>query len=122
MRFLFPALASGAFLVAGATLAQEAMSSVAADHGAMAPTMEIMTKSMSDMEAMKSTGRQDADFLLMMLPHHQSAIDMAKVALENGTDPGARRIAGQVIAAQQKEIEEIRGILKGMGVEPPSQS
>ena len=41
---------------------------------------------MGAMDGMEPTGDADADFLLMMIPHHQSAIDMARVELEQGDD------------------------------------
>ena len=44
---------------------------------------------------------------MMMIPHHQSAIDMAKVQLEQGDDPQLRAMAEKIIAAQEKEIEEL---------------
>jgi uncharacterized protein (DUF305 family) len=39
-----------------------------------------------------------------MLPHHQGAVDMAKVELEHGTDPELRKLAQDIIDSQQKEI------------------
>ena len=45
---------------------------------------------------------------MMMLPHHQGAIDMAKIELEFGKDPMLKKMAGEIIAAQEKEIEAMK--------------
>ena len=65
-----------------------------------------MEKMMADMH-MESTGDADKDFAMMMIPHHQSAIDMAKVELEFGDDPQLRTLAEEVIEAQEREIAEL---------------
>jgi uncharacterized protein (DUF305 family) len=57
------------------------------------------------------TGDPDKDFVTMMMAHHQGAIDMAKVELEYGKDPTLRAMAEAIIAAQEKEIEEMQGWL-----------
>ena len=68
----------------------------------------------------QSSGDVDADFLLMMIPHHQSAIDMARIELEQGADEETRAMAQQVIDAQEQEIAEMRAMLERMGVEAPA--
>jgi uncharacterized protein (DUF305 family) len=54
------------------------------------------------------TGKPDKDFVLMMMPHHQGAIDMAKVELQYGTDPELRQLATAIVAAQEKEIAQMK--------------
>ena len=71
---------------------------------AFAASMQTMMKNMS----VKPTGNPDRDFVLMMAPHHQGAIDMAKVELQYGTDPELRQLASDIIAAQEKEIAQMK--------------
>lgn len=69
--------------------------------------MEAHKKMMTEME-MKHAGDPDKDFVMMMIPHHQGAIDMAKIQLQYGKDPTLREMATQIIAAQEKEIAEMK--------------
>lgn len=57
------------------------------------------------MEVAKPSGNDDADFVHLMLPHHQSAIDMAKAELLHRNDPQVRRLAQEIIADQESEIQ-----------------
>jgi uncharacterized protein (DUF305 family) len=50
------------------------------------------------------TGNADVDFIKGMLPHHQGAVDMAKVVLTYGKDPAVRKLAEAIIKAQNDEI------------------
>jgi uncharacterized protein (DUF305 family) len=63
-----------------------------------------MKKMMDDMHAPGYTGNPDVDFLAMMIPHHQGAVDMARLALIYGKDPLTRRLAEEIIASQTVEI------------------
>ncbi|MEX3676657.1 DUF305 domain-containing protein [Paraburkholderia sp. BR14320] len=54
------------------------------------------------------TGDVDQDFVAMMVPHHQGAIDMAQAELRHGHDERLRRIAQEIIVAQQQEIVAMR--------------
>jgi len=62
-----------------------------------------MVKMMKDM-AIPYTGKPDVDFVQGMMPHHQGAIDMAKVALQYGKDSEIKSLAGNVVEAQEDEI------------------
>ncbi|HEY5280279.1 MAG TPA: DUF305 domain-containing protein [Pseudolabrys sp.] len=73
--------------------------------------MDSMTRMNDDMPK-TSAGSVDADFVKMMIPHHQAAIDMAKVELAKGKDPAMRKLARNIIAAQEKEIAMMKGWLK----------
>lgn len=64
-----------------------------------------MAKMMSDMHAPGYTGDPDIDFLAMMIPHHEGAIDMARLLLQHGDDPVTRKLAEEIIASQRVEIE-----------------
>ncbi|WP_407520112.1 CopM family metallochaperone [Methylobacterium oryzisoli] len=61
------------------------------------------------------TGDPDVDFRTHMIPHHQGAIDMAKVVLRHTSDPATRRMAQAIIAEQEREIAEMRDWLKAKG-------
>jgi uncharacterized protein (DUF305 family) len=64
-----------------------------------------MDKMHMEMAAIKPSGNCDIDFVRLMLPHHQAAIDMAKTQLLYGEDPQLRRLAQEIITDQQSEIE-----------------
>lgn len=66
-----------------------------------------MDKMMAAMDV-KPTGDPDKDFVSMMMPHHQGAIDMARVELEYGRDPQLRTMADDIVKAQEKEIAEMK--------------
>jgi len=67
--------------------------------------MQAMDRMDSAMMAAKPKNDPDRDFAAMMIPHHQGAIDMAKLELVYGRDPVLRRLAEGIIVEQQQEIE-----------------
>jgi hypothetical protein len=71
-----------------------------------------MEKMHMAMGAVAQSGNTDVDFVRLMLPHHQAAIDMAKTQLLYGKDPQIRRLAQEIITDQQLEIELMQRWLK----------
>jgi uncharacterized protein (DUF305 family) len=63
---------------------------------------------MEDMHAPGYSGNPDVDFLAMMIPHHEGAVEMARLALIYGTDPLTRRLAEEIIASQTAEIAAMK--------------
>jgi len=91
-------------------------------HGQMAmkdPNWEELIGSMDRMHtamtSIEPSGVDDNDFVQVMLPHHQAAIDMAKSELIYGNDPQIRRLAQEIITDQQSEIQLMRLWVKQHG-------
>ena len=91
-----------------------------ASEGAEAPFLSendtAMQRMMADM-AVAPTGDVDRDFLLMMIPHHQGAVDMALSVLRHGRDEKVRRLAHEIIVTQRAEIEAMTRMLRDL---PPA--
>jgi uncharacterized protein (DUF305 family) len=75
--------------------------------------MAAMEKMNEAMTTTEMTGDPTGDFVRMMIPHHQSAIDMAEALLkQNKVDPKIKSIAKDIIRSQKKEIEAFQKWLK----------
>lgn len=100
-------LAALSFLVAGAGLHAGAETPTGHEAAFLAQNAAIMDRMMADM-AVQPSGDVDRDFVAMMAPHHQGAIDMAQAVLRYGRNEQLRRIAQEIIVEQQQEIVAMR--------------
>ena len=79
-----------------------------------------MEQMMHGMHAPGHSGNPDVDFLAMMIPHHEGAVEMARLVLVHGRDPLTRKLAEDIIASQVVEIEGMKRRLEILraGAEP----
>jgi hypothetical protein len=96
-------VASILFGIAAASFADDARPRAPDEAAFLKENETAMTKMMNDMAA-KPTGDIDRDFVAMMTPHHQGAIDMAVIELRYGKNETLRRIAQEIIVDQTQEI------------------
>jgi uncharacterized protein (DUF305 family) len=71
-----------------------------------------MEKMHMAMGAVERSGKSDIDFVRLMIPHHQGAIDMAKAELLHGEDAQLRRLAQEIITEQHLEVQLMERWLK----------
>ena len=104
--------------MAGMTMpAAKPGSPVAAFQHGMDSVMVVMDEGMRRMTG-ANPNDIDASFAAMMLPHHQGAVDMARLQLLYGKDPALRRLAQSIIAEQQVEIQQMQAWLKQHPAKP----
>ncbi|WP_412026462.1 DUF305 domain-containing protein [Deinococcus yunweiensis] len=118
-------LVGSAALVSGIALAQGAMGGMDHSKMGMTPAATPMEQGMMPMGggmSMDMSGLQklsgkafDRAFLSMMIPHHQTAIDMARAVLPVGKDATVKKWANMVIQDQAKEINEMTKLLPAFG-------
>ena len=82
-------------------------SAPAAEAPYLAENVSAMTKMMIDM-GIRPSGDVDTDFVAMMVPHHQGAIEMAQAELRYGRNEPLRRMAQEIIVTQLQEITAMR--------------
>jgi uncharacterized protein (DUF305 family) len=110
MRYLFRRTLLGLGMAVFAISLFSAASSLSAGPGEasfLAKSNAAMTRMMAGMK-IKPSHDVDRDFVAMMVPHHQGAIDMAKAELSYGRNEPLRRLAQEIIVTQQEEIAEMR--------------
>jgi len=81
------------------------------------PRMSSGTAGGSGAAGDQASRAADVAFAQSMIPHHEQAVQMADLALENGAGDQVTRLATQIKAAQDPEIEAMRGWLKAWGAD-----
>ena len=72
---------------------------------------EIMEKMETDMKGMAKTGNADKDFLMMMIPHHKSAVTMSEEQLSHGKNLELKKMAQKIMNDQTAEIKQLESLL-----------
>ena len=113
MKHLFHVIPTAALLAAG-SVALVAAAELSAGSQALVAANAAMHQTM----AVEMTGDVDTDFMRTMIPHHQGAVEMAKIVIESGKDPEVRKLAEEIVKAQEAEIAFMQAWLEKNGVAP----
>lgn len=89
--------------------------SKAAGKGPAAELFDKINAEMHTAMAVEWSGDADVDFVKTMIPHHQGAVYMAQVVLDHGKDEVVRKLAQEIIAAQETEITLMKAWLAKKG-------
>ena len=68
---------------------------------------QIMTRGAQEMQSMTMTGEVDRDFVQGMIMHHRHGIEMARIAVEQGTDQKVKDLARRIMDGQQRELKQL---------------
>ena len=85
------------------------------DRSASSIAFAAVNEKMHGDMAIQFSGNPDADFARGMIPHHQGAVDMAKIVVAFGKDPEIRKLAENIVKSQETEIAFMREWLKKQG-------
>ncbi|TDK39620.1 DUF305 domain-containing protein [Rhizobium deserti] len=80
--------------------------------GAAAAMMAQMHAMHEAANRVNVTGDVNRDFVALMVPHHQAAIDMARTYLESGNDPELRQLAEHIVSEQQAELTQMEALAR----------
>lgn len=111
IKYLLPAFTAAIIVAASPAQAQHNHAS-SASSSPSTKAFEAANEKMHKDMAITYSGNADVDFVRGMIPHHQGAIDMARIAIVNGKDPDIRKLAEEVIKTQESEIAWMRDWLK----------
>jgi len=103
--------ASAAFVTAGADPHSHHSQDAGAPKSESTAAFEAVNEKMHKEMAVAYSGDADVDFVKGMIPHHEGAVEMAKVQLKYGKDPELRKLAEDIIKAQDTEIAFMKGWL-----------
>ena len=98
-----------------ATAKPDVQTSTATGGDASKQMMDAMMKGMQDMQGMQMMNDPDHDFAMMMMMHHESGIEMARIEAAQGKDPQMKAMAKRIIASQEKDNQQFKAWMAKKG-------